>query len=49
MDDCEEIYGDDVDRVVCWSSGSDVGALSGKPVHLRIALSDADLNSMIWR
>ena len=49
MADCEGIYGDDVDRVVCWSGDSDVGALSGKPVHLRIALSDADLYSMIWR
>ena len=49
MAQCEEIYGDDVDHVVRWESGSDAGALSGKPVRLRFALSDADLYSLVWR
>lgn len=49
MAECEEIYGDDVDHVVRWESGSDAGALSGKPVRLRFALSDADLYSLVWR
>jgi len=43
LDDCVELLGDDIERVVRWSSGSDVGSLEGVPVRLRFVLRDADL------
>jgi len=43
--DCNEQFGDQLDRVVSWKSGTDVGQLAGKPVRLRIELRDADLYS----
>lgn len=45
LDDCEEIYGDSVDRKVIWKSGTDISAVSGKPVRLRFVGKDADLYS----
>jgi hypothetical protein len=41
--DCDEIYGDDLDRAVKWKGGSDVSSLAGKPVRLLITLKDADV------
>jgi len=40
--DCEEIFGDDLDRAVSWTGG-DLGKLAGKPVRLQFVLRDADL------
>ena len=45
LDDCHVQYGDQLDRVVSWKSGSDVGRLAGKTVRLRFELKDADLYS----
>ena len=45
-DDCDEIYRDEIERVVSWKKGPDVGALSGQPVRLRFLLKDADLYSL---
>ena len=44
-DECDVIYGDDLDRVVRWKAGPDVGALQGRPVRLRFLLQDADVFS----
>lgn len=44
--DCPEIIGDQIERIVTWKGGADVGALAGKPVRLRIALADADLYAL---
>ena len=41
-----EIYGDEIERVVTWEGGSDVGKLAGKAVRLRFVLRDADLFSI---
>jgi hypothetical protein len=49
LEDCEEIYGDDLDRIVRWKKGSDTSALSPSPVRLRFVMDDADLYSMCWR
>ena len=49
MDDCDEIYGDDLERTVSWNGGTDVSALAGQPVRLRFALSDADLYSIQFK
>jgi len=43
--DCHLQYGDQIDRVVSWKSGSDVGLHRGRPVRLRFELKDADLYS----
>ncbi|MFH0794417.1 MAG: hypothetical protein V2A74_10340 [bacterium] len=44
--DCDEIYGDEIARVVSWNGKSDVSTLAGKTVRLRFAMKDADLYSM---
>ena len=41
--DCPELYGDAIEQVVAWKSGSDTGALAGKAVRVRFVLRDADL------
>jgi hypothetical protein len=43
--DCEELFGDTVDRSVAWARGKEVGAVAGQVVRLRVALRDADLYS----
>ncbi len=43
LDDCPEMFGDEIDGVVRWEGGSDVSSLAGKPVRLRLQLSDADV------
>jgi len=47
--DCPEVFGDDLERVVLWKGGPDVGTLAGKPIRLRIELKDADLYSLRFR
>ena len=44
--DCDEIYGDSLDRMVTWKGQADLRGLAGKPVRLHFALSDADLYSL---
>ncbi|MBI1313099.1 hypothetical protein GC176_17555 [bacterium] len=46
FDDCSELFGDSVDRVVTWKNGSDVSGLSGKPIRLRFKLRDADVYAL---
>lgn len=46
LEDCREIIGDEISRIVTWKEGSDVSGLSGKPVRLRFLLKDADLFSI---
>ena len=41
--DMEPLYGDELDRVVTWKNGADLGSLAGKPVRLRFVLNDADV------
>lgn len=43
--DCFEIYGDSLERIVAWKEGSDVSSLKGKTVKLQFTLKDADLFS----
>ena len=44
-DACEEIIGDEVERIVRWKQGADVVRLIGRPVRLRFMMKDADLYS----
>jgi hypothetical protein len=45
LSDCEEQFGDSIERAVVWKSGSDVSPLAGKPVRPRFVLKDADVYS----
>ncbi|MCH2133126.1 MAG: hypothetical protein MK116_05180 [Phycisphaerales bacterium] len=38
-----EQIGNEIDRVVAWTSGTDVSSLAGRPVRLRFVMQDADL------
>ena len=46
LDDCPEIIGDEIARVVAWKAGPDVSRLAGQPVRLRFVMKDADLYSI---
>ena len=46
LNDCPEIFGDEIDHTVAWKQGSDVGKLAGQTVRLRFVLKDADLYSI---
>ena len=41
--DSVEAIGNEIDRVVRWKKGSDLGTLAGQPVRLRFVMKDADL------
>jgi hypothetical protein len=45
LSDCHELIGNDIERAALWKSGSDVGALAGRPVRLRYVIKDADVYS----
>ena len=47
--DCDEIYGDDLERTVSWNGITDVSNLEGQPVRLRFALRDSDLYSLQFK
>lgn len=49
LNDCPEIIGDQIDRIVKWTRGGDLGALAGRPVRLKFALKDADLYAFRFR
>lgn len=44
-DDCDELFGDTLDRTVSWKDNSDVSAVAGQPVRIRFVLRDADIYS----
>jgi hypothetical protein len=46
LDDCDELFGDSVNRTVTWADKSDLSAFAGQPLRLRIVLRDADLYSL---
>ena len=49
LDQCPEIYGDEIERVVSWQGGADLGRLAGQVVRLKFVLRDADLYSIRFR
>jgi hypothetical protein len=48
LDDCPEIVGDEIERVIAWKGGGDVTRLAGKAVRLRFVMKDADLFSFTF-
>ena len=49
LSDCAEIVGDEIVRIVEWTSGRDLRKLAGRPVRLRFVMRDADLFSIRFR
>ena len=49
LEDCREIYGDEIQREVMWQTGSSVQKLAGRTVRLKVAMRDADLYSLRFR
>ena len=45
-EECPEIIGDEISRIVSWEKGSNVASLSGNIVRLRFVMKDADLFSL---
>jgi hypothetical protein len=43
LDDMPELFGDELESVATWKSGTDVSSLVGEPVRLRLVLKDADV------
>ena len=43
LDDCPEIFGDEIEWVVRWKRGNDVSQLAGQPIRLRFVAKDADV------
>ena len=44
--DSDELFGDTLQRVVTWQNKSDVSALAGRPIRVRMAMRDADIYSL---
>ncbi len=49
LDECSEIYGDEIEKVVEWKSQPDLSSLAEQPIRLRFVLKDADLYSIRFR
>lgn len=49
LDDCPEIIGDEIERIVTWKQGPDVSRLAGQLVRLRFVMKDADLFALQFR
>jgi len=49
LDACDEIYGDELNRVVQWDGKSGLQKLVGEPIRLRVVLRDANLFSLRFR
>ncbi len=45
LENCQEIIGNEIRRVVTWKGKSDVSQLAGKVIRLRIFMKDSDLYS----
>ena len=46
LDECPEIIGDELERIVHWEEGGDVSKLAGTSIRLRFVMKDADLFSL---
>ncbi len=49
LENCPEMIGDQIDRVVAWKQGNDVGKLAGQPIRLRFVMKEADLYAIRFR
>jgi hypothetical protein len=44
--DCEELYGDDIERFVTWNGSPDVSRVKGETLRLRLSVVDGDVYSV---
>lgn len=44
--DCDELYGDSLERAMSWKGACELKSLAGRPIRLRFALKDADLYAL---
>lgn len=49
LSDCDELFGDTLERVVFWKNNSDLSSLIGKRIRIHMILSEADLYSLKFR
>jgi len=49
FEDCDELFGDTLDRTVTWKSKADLSSLTGRVVRIRFALRDSDLFAFQFR
>lgn len=49
VDECDEIFGDYIERAVTWRRCSEVKRLVGMPIRLRFVMKDADLYALRFR
>ena len=49
LSECVEIFGNEIERVVRWEQGTNVGSLAGKPIRLRFVMAAADLYAIQFR
>ena len=49
LSECVEIFGDEIERIVRWENGNDVGSLAGRVVRLRFVMAAADLYAIQFR
>ena len=49
LEDCDEMFGDTINRGVTWKAIADLSSLVGKTVRVRFVLRDADLFSFQFR
>ncbi len=45
LDDCDELFGDTLNRSVTWNDSGDVGRLANLPVRIRMVVNDGDVYS----
>lgn len=46
LEDCDGIFGDEIERAITWKGSADVSSAAGQPIRLRFELKDADLYSL---
>lgn len=49
LQDSTELIGDEITRDYGWKGGSDVSALAGRPIRMRVVMKDADLFAFRFR
>ena len=49
LSQCVEVFGDEIERVVRWENGGNVGSFAGKPIRLRFVMAAADLYAIQFR
>ena len=49
FEDMDELYGDELDHIVCWKNNADIIAFSGRPVRFAFKMKDADIFALCAR